>query len=286
MAPLSMAIDTLRKRAPTLPIEVIHADLPNNDFTSLFALLATLPTSYAWQRPDIYSYGVGRSLYGPVVPDRRLRLGWTAITVHWLSAVPTCQPDSSFSNLVTGPAREALKQCSYDDWHVFLTERARELIPGGQLVVVGGASDSTGQSGAEGLFRMVDAELRAMADDGTLRRTEFERIFYPTWNRTPAEFLAPFAGGAIAESFDVADQREDVSDDTEIYPQYARNGDAKGFAAAYTAFVEAVTKPAFFRWIEPDRTPEQKMAIDKAFYAGLEARIAADPNARRVDGER
>jgi hypothetical protein len=257
----------------------VHADLPTNDFASLFVLVETSPRSYAWQRPGIYSYGAGRSLYDPVVPDGRLRLGWTAITVHWLSSMPACQPNSSFSNLVTGPARDTLKQRSRDDWQSFLTQRARELVPGGQLVVVGGASDREGRAGAEGLFRMVDAELQTLLDDHTLRRSEFDRIFYPTWNRTPAEFLEPFSRGELAAAFAVAEQREDESDDGAIYPQFARDGDAKAFASAYIAFVKAVTKPAFFRWIEPDRTKDDRGAIVRAFYDGLEARIAADPKA-------
>ncbi|HET9046190.1 MAG TPA: hypothetical protein VFO33_04475 [Casimicrobiaceae bacterium] len=273
MTPLSLAIGALRKRTPALPIEVVLADLPGNDWTSLFARVETSSQSYAWQQGAIYSYGAGRSLYGPVVPDRRLTLGWTAITVHWLSAVPPCQPDSAYANLVTGPARDALAQRSRDDWRAFLAERARELISGGQLVIVGGASDSDGVSGAEGLFRMVDAELRDLTDRGVLRPSERAHIFYPTWNRTPAEFIGPLAGSA----FTLAEQREDVSDDSERYPQFVRDGDATAFAAAYIGFVRAVTEPAFFRWIEADRTPTQKSAIVGAFYAGLERRIAADP---------
>ncbi len=278
MTPIAIAIEALRRRAPTLPIEVMHSDLPSNDFTTLFALLAS-PESYSWQRPNIYSYGVGRSLYGPVVPDRRLRLGWTAITVHWLSTLPACHPDSSFSNLVTGAAREALKQRSREDWHLFLRERARELVPGGQLVVVGGASDNEGRSGAEGLFRMVDAQLHEMVENGALRQTEFERIFYPTWNRTLAEFLEPIEAGELATMLSLAEQHEDVNDDSAVYPQYARDGNAKAFAAAYIGFVKAVTEPAFFRWIEQDRSPEQKQKVVDTFYAGLEMRIATDPGA-------
>lgn len=278
MMPLSIAVDALRRRASELPIEVVHTDLPSNDFKSLFGLLQT-PRSYAWQRSNVYSYAVGRSLYGPVVPDARLRLGWTAITVHWLSSMPACRPNSSFSNLVTGPARDVLEQRSRDDWDGFLTQRARELVRGGQLVVVGGASNSQGESGAEGLFRMIDAELKAMVTGGMLRRSEFEKIFYPTYNRTPAEFMAPFSNDDLAAAFSVAEQREDETDDSAVYPQFVRDGDAKSFAAAYIGFVKAVTEPAFFRWIEPDRTAEQKDAIVRAFYAGLQARIATDPAA-------
>ena len=156
------------------------------------------------ERTGIYSYAAGRSLYGPVLPDPRLHPGWTAITVHWLSTVPECRPDSVFSNLVTGDARAALAQRSREDWNAFLTQRARELVPRGQLVVVGGASARDGMSGAEGLFRMIDAELRALVAGGTLRSTELARIFYPTWNRTPDEFLRAVqrrrAGGRVRGS--------------------------------------------------------------------------------------
>lgn len=282
MTPLGLAVAALRRRDAALPIEVVLADLPGNDWASLFARVEASPGSFARTAGNIYCYAAGRSLYGPVVPDRRLTLGWTAITVHWLSSMPDCRPDSAYSNLVTGPARDVLRQRSRDDWSAFIAQRARELVPGGQLVVVGGASANDGGeraedrplSGAEGLFRMVDAELAALRDGGTLRPAEFARIFYPTWNRTPAEFLAPFDD---ASPFRVAEMREDVTDDAARYPQWERDSDARGFAAAYLPFVRAVTEPAFFRWIEPDRTPEEKAAIASSFYSGLQQRIAADP---------
>lgn len=268
--PLGLAVAALRKRDPVLPIEVFFSDLPGNDWASLFARVES------WPAENVYRYGVGRSLYGPVVPDGRLTLGWTAITVHWLSAVPECQPDSSYSNLVRSPAREALQARSREDWNAFLAQRAREMVRGGQMVVVGGASASDSISGAEGLFRMIDAQLRAMRDAGALRASEFARIFYPTWNRTPAEFRAPFTR---ASAFRVAEERADVTDDGDRYPQWKRDGDARAFAAAYIAFVRAVTEPSFFRWIEPDRSAEQKAAIVARFYAGLQERIADDPAA-------
>lgn len=254
MIPMAIAIDALRKRRPDLPVEVVHADLPTNDFASLFTRLATSPDSYSFGRPDVFSYAAGRSLYGPVLPTRRVRLGWTAITVHWLSETPECQPDSVFSNLVTGAARAALARRARDDWRTFPTERARELAPGGQLVVGGGASDRDGKSGAEGLFGLIDAQLRAMLDDGMLNKSEFDRIFYPAWNRTLDEFLEPFASGDIAAAFSVAEQCEDQADDSVSYPQFARDGDVRAFAEAYVAFVKAVTQPAFFRWIGGSRT--------------------------------
>jgi hypothetical protein len=185
----------------------------------------------------------GRSLYGPVVPDRRLTLGWTAITVHWLSGASM-------------PTRFVIFQSG---------DRARARCADAAL--------AGGNSGAEALFRMIDSELRELVDRGTLRSSELGRIFYPTWNRTSAEFLEPLAGS----DFTLAECREDATTDSDRYPQFVRDGDARAFAAAYIGFVRAITEPSFFRWIEPDRAAQQKSAIVEAFYAGLERRIAADP---------
>jgi hypothetical protein len=146
----------------------------------------------------VYGYAAGRSLYGPVFPDSSLSLGWTAITVQWLSAMPCVVPDHVYANLTRGPAREALRAQSRRDWETFLRERLRELRPGGQVVVVGGASRSDGLSEAEGLFTMVNEQLLEIVADGRLRRSEYEKIFYPTWNRTVHEFLEPFQDGTFA----------------------------------------------------------------------------------------
>jgi hypothetical protein len=145
-------------------------------------------------------------------------------------------------------------------------------------VVVGGATRDDGTSGAEGLFQMADEQLRAMVDDGELRQSEYEHIYYPTWNRTRAEFLAPLeSDGEFAGAFTVEDVVDDQTSDAWTYPQYERAGDAAAFAAAYIGFVRAITEPSFFRWLEPDRSPDDRAKITEAFYAGLQERIAADP---------
>src|SRR5262245_21325019 len=47
MLPIRMAIAALRRKGEVnRPVEVIHTDLPSNDFTSLFKALADEPDSY------------------------------------------------------------------------------------------------------------------------------------------------------------------------------------------------------------------------------------------------
>ncbi len=226
----------------------------------------------------MFPSAVGRTLYGPLVPDRSTHLGWSGITLHWLSTVPCPVPDAVFSNLTTGAVRDALQRQAADDWSTFLRERARELVDGGELVIVAGASDDAGRAGAEGLFGLIGDELHAMVERGSLQRAEAERIFYPTWNRTLAEWLAPFSSGPASDDFEVLEHREDASDDSATFPQYARDHDAAAFARAYIGFVRAVTENPFFRSLDPARTEAQRDAVITEFYDGLQQRIEAAPD--------
>jgi hypothetical protein len=280
MEPMALAIDGVRRRGVTAAIEVVHTDLPDNDFTPLFQLLEN-PTSYAAGRPAVYPLVVGRTLYGPLLPDRRLHLGWSGITLHWLSAVPGTIADQIYANLTTGAAREALRRQAEDDWRTFLTERGRELVDGGELVLVAGASEPDGRSGAEALFTVIGDVLATMVTVGGLRPGEHERIFYPTWNRTPGEWLAPF-GGELSDAFEVVDSRLDAADDAQTYPQYARDHDAGGFAAAYTRFVRAITEHPFFRALDPDRSPADRAAVVEDFYRRLQGALEEHPDAAAV----
>jgi hypothetical protein len=271
MEPMALAVDTLRSRGITAPIEVVHTDLPENDFVSLFKLLET-PASYTAGRSGIYPLVVGRSLYGPLLPDQRLHLGWSGITLHWLSSMPTAVPGQIYSNLTTGPARDALRRRAEEDWRAFLDQRAREMVDDGEIVLVAGASQPDGESGAEALFTLIGDVLTTMAAGGELRRRELDRMFYPTWNRTPDEWLAPFRG-PLSEVLEVVDSRLDASDDALTFPQYTRDGDAAAFAEAYTRFVRAVTEHPFFRWLDDERTPPDRTAIVDDFYRRLQGRL-------------
>ena len=274
MAPIAEAIDAVRGRDAAVPIEVAHTDLPENDFGALFAVLDGTD-GYPHGRTGVYPCVVGRTLYGPLFPDRRLHLGWSSITLHWLSDVPPVVPGRVYSNLLDdGPVRDAMAARSAADWRRFLTERARELVPGGELVVTGGASQEDGTSGAEGLFTMIEAQLADMVDDGTLRPAEADRIFYPTWNRTPSEWR-----DQVDElGFDLLVDELSATDDAVTY-DIEGQPDGDGFATRYLPFVRAITEHPFFRKLDTDRTDTERSTVIETFYRGLHGRIAADPTA-------
>jgi hypothetical protein len=72
MAPMRVAIAAIRARAGALhPVQVIHTDLPSNDFASLFKALDEDPDSYLTDNAGIFPSAVGRSYFDPIVPPGR-----------------------------------------------------------------------------------------------------------------------------------------------------------------------------------------------------------------------
>jgi hypothetical protein len=280
MEPMRRAIDVLRRRDASTPIEVVHTDLPQNDFGPLFELLDT-PASYTSGSAEVYPRVVGQTLYGPLFPAGSLSLAWSGITLHWISAMPSITATTVYANLTTGADRAALQAQSQADLQVFLESRARELVAGGEVVTVAGTSAADGLSGAEDLFTVIDDTFAAMVADGVLRPEERTRIFYPTWNRTPSEWLAPF-DGPLGAAFEVVAHRVDASRDDAVYPQYVHGRDAQAFGAAYVSFVRAVTEHPFFRSLDADRTSEEHEAIREEFYRRLQAALATHPTCAAV----
>ena len=281
LEPLSLAVGGLaRRRARDTPILVVHTDLPANDFGSLFALVEGDPGSYLRVADDVYPYVAGRSFYGRLFPDDHLTLGWTAIAVHWLSRVPADLPDTVYPEFARGEAADAFREQSRLDWHEFLACRGRELRPGGQLVVVGGAAATDGSSGAEPLMGSLSEEARALVDAGSLRADELARMTVPTWNRTPDEFAAPLRSGAVG--LELLEQ-EAVQLPDGFRAALDRDGDRAAFARSVEGFVRAFTEPSLAAGLDADRAPAERAGLLDALYARVRARAERRPDDVRAD---
>jgi hypothetical protein len=276
MEPMRTIIDGVRQRSSEdLAVSVFHTDLPTNDFDPLFTLLAS-PASYLQGTSDVFAYAGGKSFYERLFPDSHLHIGWNAIAIHWLSRVPATIPDHIWSNRAAGTAKEAFARQSEGDWQAFLCHRSHELRPGGRLVVLGGASDDEGASGAEGLMDMANAALQEMVEGDTLRPGEYERMVIPTYNRTLQEFEAPFSPGQKDSPLELESSSEVVLPDP-FWPEYEQSGDARAFAADYEGFFRAAYGPSLFGALDADRTPQEHEQIADAFFDNLREKVAADP---------
>lgn len=194
LAPISAAIDAIRTDDPSVQVEVVHMDLPTNDFTSLMATVTGNPHSYL--RPGVFPIMTAGSFYQPAVAADSVSLGWCSISLHWLDRAPGPLP-GIWSATAPDDIRSIWSAAAADDWRRFLDARAREFTPGATLVVVCGAADTAGASGAEPAMDVLDDCLRSMVADGLLTAEEYAGLTIPAWYRTEAEWRAPFAASPL-----------------------------------------------------------------------------------------
>jgi SAM dependent carboxyl methyltransferase len=224
LGPMRLAVQELRRRtAVSTPIIVVHTDLPQNDFGSLFALVEGSPESYLRSVDNAFALAAGKSFYERTFPDGFLSLGWTAISVHWLSKVPCDIPDHVYAQRAGLRVREAYSEQASEDWRRFLGHRARELRPGGELIVVAVTTDDTGTIGGESLMDLTNEPLLAMVDAGSIRHEEYGRMNMPAYHRTMEEFTGPLRSGALAEDLILKEGiRAEFPD--QLWPGYEQTG--------------------------------------------------------------
>ncbi len=275
LAPMAAAVTALRARWDR-DVEVVHTDLPGNDWATLFAVVEHDPQSYLrGAEGAVHPSAVGRSFYERLVADGALHLAWCSSALHWLSAPPGPVADHFFVQLSTdAPARERYRARAAADWTAFLAHRARELVPGGSVVFVDVLMGDDGSMGAEPLFDKLEDALRAARDAGSLTGDEYAALAYPTWFRDLAELRAPFGDGGPLEL--VALEPSVLADP--FMPALRASGDAGAYGRAQAGFLRAFLEPSF-RAALAGRGEEEAQEIMDAVFGDAATRIAADPGA-------
>jgi hypothetical protein len=283
LGPMRLAVEMLRRRTTvSTPILVIHTDLPQNDFGSLFALVEASPESYLHSVENVFALAAGKSFYERIFPDGYLSLGWTAISVHWLSKVPCNIPDHVYAQRAGQRVRKAYAEQASEDWQQFLGHRARELGPGGELIVVAVTTDDTGNTGGESLMDLTNEPVLAMVEAGFIRPEEYTRMNMPAYHRTMEEFTEPLRSGSLTEDLILKEGiRAEFSD--QLWPEYEQTGDANAFAASYTQFMRAFTEAPLFAGLDADRTPSDRERLANEYFERMKSLIGANPKRARWD---
>jgi hypothetical protein len=267
LRPMGRALSALIARAGAeRDFVVIHSDQPHNDFTSLFTLLQESEDSYLRDRPHVFAYAVGRSFHGPLLPAGSLTFGWSSIALHWLSRRPAIAPDHIWFDRGPPEVREAFATVSAEDWRSFLVHRARELVPGGQLVLVSGANDDEGQCGIEGIFDIANEVLQTMVADGKLPKDAYRAMTVPVRPRRRADFEAPFRSGLLPQL--KLEEIKIAPTPNPALENWRADGDANALARVMTGFFVGAFGPTLFGEDQP---------LENAFAARLHQAIAARP---------
>ena len=277
LAPMRAAIAAVRGRASARrPICVVHVDVAENDFSTLFDVLDSAPDSYLSDDQDVFPSAVGRSFYRPVLPPGHVHLGWSSYAAVWLSRAPTMIPGHFWIPSSTGALRATFERQAAEDWEAFLKLRARELRPGGRLVVVLPSPPDDGKSQIYVGMNHINAVLAEMVADGAIAAEERERMILLSYPRRTAELLAPFARRGRFENL-VVEQCEVFKVPDPGWTDYERDQDRDKLAAKHTGFFRATFMPSLASALAPDRGAGGRQLFINGLADGLEKRLVEEP---------
>jgi hypothetical protein len=276
LSPMRVAIEVVRTRlGADRPIFIYHEDLPANDFNALFQLLDKDPQSYALNAPSVFPCAIGRSFYESVLPPDYVHLGWCSYAAMWISRIPTRIPGHFFAPRSTGAVRAAFDQQGVQDWERFLTLRARELRPGGRLVIAIPAVNDDAISGGEALMDHANATLAELVDEGAIAADERARMAIGVWLRRRRDLVAPFAHGQFHDLTVEHCESNTVVDPA--WADYERDGNVKALANKQAAFFRAVFAPTLAEALARNTDSERLRAFGDRLESGLKRRLASNP---------
>jgi hypothetical protein len=277
VAPMRAAIAVLRQRlSPPRPICVVHVDVAENDFSTLFDVLDTAPDSYLCGDPNVFPSAVGRSFYRSVLPPGHVDLGWSSHAAVWLSRAPTTIPGHFWIASTTGAVRAAFERQAAQDWEAFLELRAQELRTGGRLVVTLPSPPDDGISQVHKGMHHINALLTEMVDAGEITADERARMLLLSYPRRKNELLAPFAEDGRFASL-LLEQCEIFLVPDAAWGEYQRDQDKGKLAANYTGFFRATFMPSLASALAPERGAEGRRRFIDRLAEGLKLRLIQEP---------
>ena len=274
LAPMRAAIRGLRARfGPNRPIQVVHIDQPANDFNSLFNVLHRDPERYSAEDPNTFPSAIGRSFYELVFPPEHVDLGWSSYAAVWLSHIPALIPGHFLAVASTGEVRAAFDRQGAKDWRSFLSLRARELRPGGRLVVVLPALNDHGASGFEPLFHHANAVVAEMVAEGAVSAEERGRMVLGAYPRRRAQLLDPFEQSGQFEGL-VVEHCELSELPDAAWADYQRDGKLETYANRHAGFFRSIFVPSLASALDNAAT---RSSFTDQLEAKLKQRLSQRP---------
>jgi hypothetical protein len=280
LAPMRLAIASVRQRSSAVrPILIYHIDQPSNDFNTLFALLDASPDRYSSSDPYVFPCAVGRSFYENVLPPNSVHVGWSAYAAMWITRIPALIPGHFAFQRSTGEVRAAWERQGAEDWATFLSLRARELRPGGCLVVSVPGADENSASAFERILDHANAELFAMVNEGAITEDERRRMALNVWPRRMSDLVAPFTVDGRFESLVLKATETCLLNDS-AWARYQTDGDVETLATKHAMFFRAVFTPTLASFLDAVRAgqPSASLAFADRLTSGLKCRIANEPS--------
>jgi len=170
-----------------------------------------------------------------------------------------------------------------------LLHRARELKPGGRLVLVNFCRDEAGgylgATNGANMFDTFNGIWQQFVDDGVVTAQEYQAMTLPQYYNTVEEFSAPFEdtksdvyqAGLRLESVDTARVACPFAED------FKTHGDAKRFAGEYLPTIRSWNESTFLGGLSSTREVAERLDIIENYYATYQALVEKNPDQHRMD---
>jgi cyclopropane-fatty-acyl-phospholipid synthase len=280
---LMAAIVAGLRRRTAQPLRTIFSDLASNNFNQLFANLEEAQRAGLFPA-GVYPAAVGGSFYGPLLPPGTVHLAVSFNAIQWLDRLPAVplpdlvayrRPHPPRPGATVSPeATAAFTRQAEQDLVRFLECRARELVPGGQLLLAS-PGDTDRACVTDGLSDLLNDACLDLVAAGRLGREQYERLTMPCYWRTVAELLAPLerAGSPVRGAFAV-ERAEALEAPTPFVVEFRRGGDVAAYAGAYTGFLRAISEPVVRAAFNQ---PDGEGGAVGGLYERVRARLLAEP---------
>jgi hypothetical protein len=138
------------------------------------------------------------------------------------------------------------------------------------------AVDENGEFGYRPLLNAMYSALIDMVDSGFLRGEELRRMVIPTVARSRADFLAPFRRDGRCGSLRVEELDIFLGED-HFWSDFERDGDARKFAARWTAFCRASVFPTLAASLDGGRNEPRATEFVACLESSTIKRLAVNP---------
>ncbi|NEA37546.1 class I SAM-dependent methyltransferase [Streptomyces sp. SID13031] len=287
-------IGCLRWRSQNVTVQVVYSDQPENDYSALFRWLhdepptgGGLPRSLLADLDEVYVTAVGDTFYRQVLPAESVTIGFSATAMHWLSRTPRAIPGHIHAVSAGGSVLQEFRDQARADWDTLLRHRARELVPGGFLIVanlcVDGHGRYVGNTGKANVLDTLNNVWRSLYRDGLLSDQECAAATFPQYFRTMAEIQTPFSERSSA----LRGQLTLVSSSTNIVrcpyaAAFQRHRNAALLADGLVPAVRSWSEGVFMIALKTKQPAERATIVDELYrrYRNL---VIAKPKNHRLD---
>lgn len=195
LLPIQSIVAPVRGKDVAVRMECILNDVPSNCWHQVMQEARKITAAFDGA---IKVLCAGTSFYNQVCAAESIDVAFSYVAAHFLSG---CLPMKShvLMHEACATERAAWEEAAARDWREFLLLRARELKPGGKLMISTMSRDGNGYSWQR-FSHLVWDSILTLGLRGLLTQGEMELLCIPACLRSEQEIMAPFSADTDLKS--------------------------------------------------------------------------------------